>query len=804
MLFLLEKEGVAGNAGFLRGIMSHQERVKGSGMKEIKISVRSLIEFVLREGDIRTGTLAGDPKRMLEGTRAHQRVQRQRMAEDSAYEKEQYFKLERDMGGFRFLIDGRADGLVRGTYIEEIKSTYLPLEELEEDHEPLHWAQVMLYGYMHLMETGGETLRLVVTYVHLETEAVRSFSKTFTRQVLTDFVEDVVERYHVFVSLQAEWVEERTRTLKALEFPFSAYREGQRDLAVDVYNTIRQTGKLFVQAPTGIGKTISTVYPTLKAMGEGMVDRIFYLTAKGTLKTVAEETMALLSEREARIRPLTITSKEKICLNGTVDCNPEKCPYAKGHYDRINPCLLEMMKRQESQYTRETIVSAAKEHKVCPFELSLDLALFSDVIICDYNYVFDPRVYLRRFFLDVRENYVFLVDEAHNLVDRSRDMYSAALRKSQVMDARKVLENGGQMRSALNRMNKAFLAMRKGLEETEEGSVSYHGVDGTFLEVLRQFILAFEVFNKEHPEDFQGREVLLELFFAVGNFLSIQEDYDEGYITYEEKLGADVTVKLFCIQPAERLKTVFQRARASVLFSATLSPMPYYIDLLGGVEADFRKSLPSPFPRENLEVFLDSSIDTRFHQRAQSYEAIAANLEDMVCRKPGNYIAFFPSYKYMNAVHEAFLARPGLDCDVWIQEPNLEESAREAVVESFSMPRSRSYLAFMVLGGIFSEGIDLRGERLIGVAVTGVGYPQISFERDLIRRHFQQEGRGFEYAYIYPGIHRVLQGAGRVIRSEADRGMILLMDKRYTWNAFHPLLPAHWLPLKPWKGEARP
>lgn len=763
---------------------------------EIKISVRNLIEFVHRYGDIISSSSGSSVSRMEEGTRAHVKIQKARQKENSSYEKERYFKYKVEKDELTFLVDGRADGIVPRSYIEEIKSTYVPLDELTEDYNFLHWAQVMFYGFMHLQEEELEEIDLLLTYHNLETDISRTFERKYTLQELSEFVDRTIEEYLKFVREDFKWKEIRNRSLKSLGFPFHKYREGQRDLAVDVYRTVRQGGKLFAKAPTGIGKTISTLFPAVKALGEGEADKIFYLTAKGTLKTVAEETMSILEKKGGQVKFLTLTSKEKICINDEVNCHPDHCEVAKGHYDRVNECILAILKK-EIRYTKEMIVSYAKEYRVCPFELSLDLAYFSDLIICDYNYVFDPRVYLKRFFMDVKENYIFLVDEAHNLVDRARDMYSAELGKELVMEAKKASDKFSYLKRPLKKINDKFIEMRKVLEE-KGGKHTYFGISDDFIFLLKDFLQGFEIFQKEVQEDFEGKEKILDFFFAVNTFLNISELYDDGYVTYEESYGQDVRIKLFCVDPRDVLIEVFKRAKASVLFSATLTPMNYYFDVLGGEEGDFRRTLRSPFEKEKLKVYLDAAVDTRFSKRNDSYEAIARNLYEMASRKKGNYIAFFPSYKYMRDVFEAYEEKFHGEQEVYIQEPSLSEKEREETLGLFYQERERSFLAFMVLGGIFSEGIDLQGDALIGASVISVGYPQVSYERDLIKEYFSRENCGFEYAYIYPGINRILQAAGRVIRSEEDEGIVLLMDLRYNWAQYKKLLPEEWLPLLPW------
>lgn len=764
-------------------------------MIELRISVRNLIEFTLRYGDIMTSGYGSSPKRMEEGTRAHVKIQKKRQEENGAYQKEQYLKYQVQLEDALFIVDGRADGMVAGEFIEEIKSTYTPLEEVMEDHNELYWAQVMFYGFMYMENEGKRDILLNLTYFNLETEIEKTFQRGYTYEELETFVLDTISTYMLFVKEDLQWKLERNQSLKALTFPFSSYRKGQREMAVSVYQTIKVGKKLFAKAPTGIGKTVSTLFPALKAMGEEEVDRIFYLTSKGTQKEVAEETLQLLKEKEGKVKFLTLTSKEKICLNEEVNCHPDHCPYAKGHYDRINDGILAILKTKES-YSKEVLLDYARQYQVCPFELSLDLSFFSDVIIGDYNYVFDPRVYLRRFFQDVRENYVFLVDEAHNLVDRSREMYSQVLTKDLVMEAKKAGDNYSELKKSLQKINKVFLDKRKELEDMG-GKRSYFGVPEDLTLALQSFLVVFEHFRKAHQEDFEGREKIMEFFFSVTHFLNITEIYDEGYLTYEEVVGKNVRLKLFAIHPGGILKTIFKKAKATVLFSATLIPLPYYRNLLGGEEEDYQMSLASPFQKEHLKVYLDPKIDTRYKSRDRSLEGITRNLHAMISRKTGNYMAFFPSYQYMRKVYEEYVETYGVE-GLYLQEQNLSEKERKEILGQFHEQRQGSFLAFMVLGGVFAEGIDLRGEALIGAAIIGTGYPMVSYEGDLIKKYFDADGVGLLYAYIYPGMNKVMQAAGRVIRGETDEGMIFLMDLRYQWKQYDTMLPEEWKPILSW------
>lgn len=756
-------------------------------INKIKISVRNLVEFVLRAGDLDTRFMGSS--RAVEGTRAHQKIQK---ASKDNYMPEVTLKHELDYRGFLFNLEGRADGVIEeeeGYIIDEIKSTTRDLEFIDENYNELHWAQGKCYGYIYAADNSLDNIQVQLTYYQLDTEEIKRIKKTFTIGELREFFYDLLDKYFVWANLTKDWLIQRNAAIKLLEFPFDNYRRGQRELAVAAYKTITEGKKLFVQAPTGIGKTISTIFPAIKAMGEGATSKIFYLTAKTITRQVAEEAILKMTNKGLSIKAVTLTAKDKICFSEGKGCNPEDCQYAKGHFNRVNDAMLDILK-EEGILTREIIEDYAKKHNICPFEFSLDLAIWADCVICDYNYVFDPRVYLKRFFADNNGDYTFLIDESHNLVDRAREMFSATLRKRAFLDLKRVMKDKEpKISKVLNKLNSYMLDMKKKCENNN--SHVQREVPDDIYALLRKLIKESEEWLVRN-EKLEGHQELLDLYFDALAFVKIGEIYDERFVTYVEKTNEDTIIKLFCLDPSFLLREAIKRGKTAIYFSATLAPLGYFREILGGSDEDYVMQLSSPFSVDNLCLLVGDKISTRYKNRAQSYDDICQYIKVMISEKVGNYLVFFPSYQYMNKVYELFVEYyPGIQ--TILQSPIMVEEEREEFLNKFIPNPKESLVAFAVLGGIFSEGIDLKGDRLSGAAIIGVGLPQICLERDIIKNYFQDKnGKGYDYAYMYPGMNKVLQGAGRVIRSEEDKGIVMLIDERFSYPSYKDLFPVHW------------
>ena len=755
----------------------------------VKMPVRSFVEFLLQRGDI--DARLGGSDRALEGAKIHRRLQKEG---GSSYRAEQFLSITTELDGFTYQLEGRADGIIetdQGVMIDEIKTTALPLSMLTEDFQEVHWAQAKCYGYIYGTQNQLDRILLRLTYFQVDTEEIRQFHKEFSLAELEAFYLDLLHQYEPWARFRMEWEGIRTASAKGTAFPFAEYRRGQREMAVAVYRTIQREKRLFCQAPTGIGKTISVLFPSIKAMGEGLSGRIFYLTAKTVTRQSAEQALSLLREKGLRVKAVTLTAKEKICFRSETSCNPDDCPYAKGHYDRVNDAVYRFL-QQEDFFTREKIEEWADANRVCPFEFTLDLSLWCDVIICDYNYLFDPVVYLKRFFDRAKTDAVFLIDEAHNLPDRARDMYSAGLQKSDFLALKRKARETEQksLARALQRINREMRGLKEFFAEGEKVFTQPELPEHFISELQRT-----SSFLSEWLEDHKGHELradVLSLFFDIRFFLRIAELYDDHFITCINQQGSNVILRLLCLDPSKLLDACMARGKASVLFSATLSPMDYFSEILGGGEGALHCMLPSPFPQENRGLFIAGNVSTKYKDREASLAAVSEYLCEMVSGRPGNYMAYFPSYLYMQQAAELFQSLYP-EIPVLLQQPHMDEAQRLEFLERFREDTEGTLLGFCVLGGIYAEGIDLSGDRLIGTAIVGVGLPQVNWEQEILREYYKRtNGRGFQFAYQYPGMNKVLQAAGRVIRSPQDRGVILLIDSRFEASDYRRLFPPHW------------
>ena len=764
-------------------------------MPKLTLPVRSFVEFVLRSGDLLSGF--SDRNRMADGVRAHKRLQKMR---GTAYAAETPISYREKRDDLEIEIVGRIDGLIvtpDRILVEEIKTITHAFDQDRPDRAK-HWAQAKVYAFIIGHQLSVASVDVQLTYVRLDPWETHEDCRSFSLAELRQTFDDLLTRYLEWTRPVIDWIARRDASIATLGFPFPAYRKGQRRISVAAYRTIESRGRLFIQAPTGIGKTVSVLFPAIKALREGHAEKLFYLTAKTIGRTVAEKTLEDLRGGGLAIKSVTLTAKDKVCFKREEDrsCDQTQCPYAIGYFDRINDALKDTFVRYDN-LNRDVIEAQAQRHRVCPFELSLDLSLWADVVICDYNYVFDPRAYLRRFFMDQTGGpYLFLVDEAHNLVDRAREMFSASLSKRDCLELRRAVKPySAELAKRLSAINDALLLYRKRCEEEEDyGRLVAADLPEEMIAPLQQFAGLMEQLLVSGPY-LPLRDALLDYYFEVLAFLRVADLFDERYVTYAEKFGQDVTLRLFCIDPSYLIRQALNRGSAVLFFSATLLPLPYFRNLLGGDSTDPMLSLSSPFPPERLHTLLADQIGTSYKLRDQSYDAVAAAIAGVVKARTGGYLIFFPSYRYLASVYERFyLTHPTLR--VQLQEPSMTERERDAFLQRFGADPGETLVGFVVMGGIFGEGIDLVGDRLIGAVVVGVGLPQVCLERELIRGHFADRGvDGFDYAYVYPGVNRVLQAVGRVIRTEEDCGVALLIDQRFSETHYRDLLPDWWQPL---------
>ena len=921
---------------------------------EIITSVRSLVEFILRSGDIDNRKAAAPENAMQEGGRIHRMLQR-RMGAD--YHAEVTLKYSYHTPKYDILVEGRADGIIDGqlakriikevpvcfeeregkrekagrrdkieraaeaeevikvkgeaakgdietvietetvsgndvtggtgaeisqdqypdrigdtVVIDEIKGTYADVSRMKAP-VMVHLAQAKCYAYIYAKQNSLPFIRVRMTYCNIETEELQYFFRDYRLQDLEKWFEGLMKSYQKWADYEVEWKEKRQQSIRQIDFPFP-YREGQKELITYVYQTLYHKRKLFIEAPTGVGKTLSTVFPSVKAVGEGMAEKLFYLTAKTITRTVAEEAFSILRERGLLFKTVILTARDKICFLEEAECNPVACPYAKGHFDRINDAVYDMLTHEVS-FTRELIEAYARKHRVCPFEMCLDMSLFADGVICDYNYVFDPHVYLKRFFAEgAGREYIFLVDEAHNLVDRGREMYSAELRKEDFLELKKEVRiYDKKMGSLLERCNRQLLTYKK---ECETYKV-LESID-PFILAVNKLAAQMERFLEDH-DDSPVRKAVLEFYFEISHFLLIYDKLDDKYVMYDEMQDdGSFLLKLFCVDPSGNLEECMMRARSSILFSATFLPIQYYKSLLGGEKDDYEVYAASVFSPKKRGLFIGSDITSKYTRRGPGeYFRAASYIKEITAQKKGNYLIFFPSHAFLKQVYEVYLeAFYEEEREICIlQETRMGEKEREDFLRKFSRLEessgeenfteenfteenfteenfteenfteenfteenfteeilteeilteknliieeelmgedliraaepvklediqnqsadSRSLLGFCVLGGIFSEGIDLKQDRLIGAVIVGTGLPQVCNEREIIRRYFdKQSENGFDYAYQYPGMNKVLQAAGRVIRTVDDIGIVALLDERFLQRSYQRMFPREW------------
>lgn len=770
-------------------LIGNTEAAEQQELTRIRISVRNLVEFIFRSGDIDNRIGKGVQKEaMQEGHRMHRKIQGRMGIE---YRAEVPLKLEVPQEQYVLALEGRADGIIanaEGVTIDEIKCMYTDVTRFEE---PIfvHKAQAMCYAYIYALQNGLDQISVQMTYCDLDTEEIRRFQESFSFFWLERWFQDMIEAYRKWTDFQFAWRKIRQASIQTLEFPFP-YRDGQHKLVGDVYRTINRKKILFIQAPTGTGKTISTLFPAIRAVGENLGDKIFYLTAKTITRTVAKDTCDLLKAHGYQGKVIVLTAKEKMCPCEEMDCNPSNCPRAKGHYDRVNDAVYDLI-TTEDDFTRERMLVQAEKYQVCPFEMSLDASLYADVIICDYNYVFDPNVYLKRFFSEGEKgDYIFLVDEAHNLVERGREMYSAVLVKEEILAVKKLVRGKDRkLEAALEKCNRQMLEWKRECEKY----VMYESI-GAFAFSLMRLMSLLDVFLQSRGE-MPERKAITDFYLNLRHFMNMFERVDENYVLYSDFDEENrFCLHLYCVNPSVNLQECLERGNSTVFFSATLLPVNYYKSLLSSKKDNYAVYADSAFREEQRLLFIGRDVSSLYTRRTiGEFRRIALYIQQVLRAKKGNYLIFFPSYRFMEDVYEQFLAVNEREADCIMQSGNMNEAEREEFMQQFAEPREKSLAAFCVLGGIFSEGIDLKEDLLIGVLIVGTGLPQICTQREILKEYYQEEnGQGFDYAYQYPGMNKVLQAAGRVIRTASDRGIIGLLDERFLRNDYRQLFPREW------------
>lgn len=753
----------------------------------IKISIRNLVEFVLRRGSIDSRIKAS--VRALEGIKGHKKIQSSYSEKDRA---EVTLKEDIDFEDFTLRVEGRADGILEENekiIIDEIKTTTKNVMDIDYDFNELHWAQAKVYAYIYSKEKDLDSIIVQLTYYNVEDFGTKFLRQEYSFNELKEFFYDLIEKYKEWILLEKKWIDFRNDSIENFNFPFESYRKGQRELAIRVYKAIAEGKKCFAEAPTGTGKTMSTLFPAVKALGAKETNKIFYITAKTTTREIANNTLRIMREKGLNIRSVNITAKDKCCKMEEKKCIPEYCPYANGYFDRVNMALKEALKHKE-EYDLEYINKLSDEYNICPFEFSLELSNFCDVVICDYNYIFDPQASLKGILEGKAKDYTILIDEAHNLLDRGRSMYSSKIFKDDFLKLKREFKSKDKgIYNSLDRANKYLIEKRKVLENLETKSLVEKEEPSDLYGILRSFLEKVDIYESKSSEE---NSSLLELYFNVYEFLNICGYYGEDFTTLYKLDGNNLELSLNCLDPSRILKSIMNSFKSVIIFSATLLPMEYFKELYGAQEGDYSVNLTSPFDYKNKLTIVGKDVSTTYSNRKRTLPKIVNYIIECAKSKRGNYLVFFPSYEYMWMVHEEIKKRE-VDFSLVAQGDHMKEEEKEEFLALFKEGGEKTHLGLAVLGGHFSEGIDLTLDKLIGVIIIGVGMPKICLERESIKEYYNSIGKnGFDYAYVYPGIIKVLQAAGRCIRTEKDKGVVLLLDDRYFTNKYKSLLPREW------------
>ena len=753
--------------------------------KSLRLSVHQLVDFLLRSGDIDNRVF--NRSSMSEGTRLHSEYQGK---QSSSYMSEYPLSININVDGVDILLEGRADGIVQksdGSYvIDEIKTTVEDLKIFHENNLEWHLGQAKCYAYMFAKSQDLEYIGIKLTYIRQGKEKEQFIdSYVFNYLELEQYVLDLINDYLEFYNIIFQKLEQRNASIEALPFPFKKYRPGQRELAKYCYAVAKKGSRLFVEAPTGIGKTISTVFPFIKALKDDEKGKIFYLTAKTSGREAAHQAVRLLKENGLSLSDIIITAKDKICFCKGQACNPDECPFTKGYYDKIQTviryCLLTY-----DDFDNALITQIAYENQICPFEFELDLSLFMDVIVCDYNYLFDPISYMKRYFDEDASHFLALVDEAHNLVDRSRDMYSASLSYQTFKEARKSVKHSKlhKLKLALSKMNKMF----KEYENYEDGQHIVELFNEYTYKTISSFITTMQDVNKNENKEMSKE--LLSYYLEVNRFSKMLEFVNKNYVCFICKERDNIVLHLSCLDASSYLGNCLNHLKGSVLFSATLSPLDYYVNTLGGDDKDATLILPSPFPRNHLKIIIAPNVSVRYKNRDSSYQKVADYVKAFVKNKIGNYFVFLPSYEYLHNLMPYINIE---DAEIFEQDREMSDEEKELFLLNFKPNPQKTTIGFVIVGGAFGEGIDLVSDRLIGAVIVGIGMPKINFVSDQIAKYYDELGlSGYNYAYLNPGMNKIMQALGRVIRSEEDKGAVLLIDERYLTNEYRDLFKAEW------------
>jgi DNA excision repair protein ERCC-2 len=758
----------------------------------LKIAVKDLLDLLYHPKDLGTGFYPAT--RAQEGTMGHNLLTSQRPA---GYQKEVPIEYTYDTPDYRLLVQGRIDGIIETSaqiVVEEIKTTYSNLSDLTVDRYPSHQAQLQLYVYFIMEKYPDHQVSGRLTYLNLDDLSERSFEPAITPDIARKLFISLADEFLNSRKDRDQWLKVRNNSIEGLPFPFTERRNGQDELIDFVTEAIEQERDLLVEAATGIGKTIGVLFPALKKLaGSERYSQIFFLTAKTAGKEILRKTVTASKNSGLRLRTVFIEAKERVCLSPGCQCHPNYCLYARDYYAKVAQIETEILEKE--LIVPELIMEYAKQCEICPFELSLDLSVSADLIVCDYNYVFDPGVYLKRFFLQSgRKDFLFLVDEAHNLAARGRDMYSSTLELQDLVSFRtEVLVDNPKVAAYCRTVEDFFQDWLKEMVREERPGIQLSHLPDFLEPALERLSASIELMLRGHlPQEL--RRKIQEFYFNLTAFTRIAALAGKEYAIYVKKEDERTFLRLFCLNPGPLLRRRLEQGRLAVFFSATLSPMSYFRELLGARPDTLTLQLTSPFPQETRLYLHVPGIDTRFKNRESSAPALVRCISDLVTSRIGNYLIFFPSYTYLKAIWPQLNQILAGKANIFAQTVAMKEGQKHEFLKRITaVGTDRSNVGLAVLGGLFGEGIDLPGEQLIGAAIIGPGLPVISDEQELIRMYFdERNGEGFLFAYLIPGLIRVIQSAGRVFRTPDDKGVVLLVDDRFLDERYQELLPPDW------------
>lgn len=753
--------------------------------KKLTLSVHQLVDFLLRTGDIDNRIF--NKETMTTGSRMHQTYQANQKAGYMAeYPLSKVFILDE----FEITLQGKADGITKKSglyYVEEIKTTVDSLEKFKSENFNWHIGQAKCYALMLCYEKQLTEVFIRMTYISQGDEKKKEVDDYFFNfDELDSFVKGLLDEYTSFYSIINAHLIAKKASISSLDFPFTKYRTGQKEMTKFIYSTEINSGGIFCQAPTGIGKTMASLYGSLKFVEQEEDSKIFYLTAKGTGKESALSALEKLENQGLDAKYISITAKEKVCFGEKGKCNPDDCPYAQGYYTKI----LHVLKDSFINYNRfdlEKILDIAKENQMCPFELSLDLSLFCDVVICDYNYLFDPISFMKRYFSEGKVNHIALIDEAHNLVERSRNMYSSLISRNKFEKMKRSLRHikFAPLKKHCTKISKGFID----LDALIIGEyLPVERFDDNFVKSIESFVNCYPNYIKNHSEFITDET--RDFYFECSRFIKLYELDSERYLNFYSRENSDLLINHYCLDTSRFIQNTLNDLRSYAMFSATFSPIEYYKQMFGADYSTPTLILKSPFPKENLKVLIAPKVSIKYKERNESIKEVCSYIKSFISSKVGNYFIFCPSYEYKkNLENKLDLG----EINIISQEKEFNDFEKIEFLEKFKPKPETTTVGLLVIGGTFGEGIDLIDDRLIGCVIIGIGLPKMNFQSDSLVEYYNENGLpGYDYAYAFPGINKVMQAAGRVIRSEYDKGSILLIDERYGYRKYLSVISEQW------------